>query len=62
MGREDFIAIRRRLRDSWSGHVTLDKRDVEQLLHEITWLRRRLQRVEEVLQPMADELRGGRGD
>lgn len=56
MGREDFVAIQKRLRDSWIGHVTLEKRDVERLLDEIRWLKRRLQRVEEVIEPLVEDL------
>jgi len=58
MTRDDFVAMQRRLRDAWVGHVTLDKRDVERMLDEIRWLKRRLQRVEEVIEPMVEELRG----
>ncbi len=57
MSREDFLAVQARLRASWTGHVTLEKRDVERMLNEIRWLRRRLQRVEEAIQPMVEELR-----
>jgi len=57
MTRKDFIAMQDRLRASWSGHVTLDKRDVEKMLNEIRWLRRRLQRVEEAIEPVASDLR-----
>jgi hypothetical protein len=57
---DDFAAIRKRLRDTWTGHVTLEKKDVEQLLEEIRWLKRRLQRVEHVLEPMVNEVPGRR--
>jgi hypothetical protein len=57
MSREDFLAVRNTVRASWSGHVTLDKRHVERMLNEIRWLKRRLQRVEEAIEPMVEELR-----
>lgn len=57
MTREDFIAMQKRLRDAWSGHVELDKRDVERMLNEIRWLRHRLRRVEEAVAPLAEDVR-----
>jgi len=57
MTREDFIAMQKRLRDAWSGHVELDKRDVERMLNEIRWLRRRLRRVEDAVAPLAEDVR-----
>lgn len=57
MTRDHFVDVQRRLRDSWTGDVTLDKRDVERMLKEIRWLKRRLQRVEEAIEPMVDDLR-----
>jgi hypothetical protein len=58
MNRDDFIAVQKRLRASWDGSLTLDKRDVKRLLDEIRWLRRRLRRVECVLEPLAEMIRG----
>jgi hypothetical protein len=58
MNRDDFIAVQKRLCASWDGSVTLDKRDVKRLLDEIRWLKRRLRRVEHVLEPMAEMIRG----
>jgi len=57
MNRDDFIAVQKRLRASWDGSVTLEKRDVKRLLDEIRWLKRRLRRVEYVLEPMAEAIR-----
>jgi hypothetical protein len=57
MNRDDFIAVQKRLRVSWDGSVTLDKGDVKRLLDEIRWLKRRLRRVEEVVEPLADAIR-----
>ena len=48
--------VQNRLR-AWVGHVTLEKGDVEQMLNEFRWLKRRLQRVEEAIAPfVADEM------
>jgi vacuolar-type H+-ATPase subunit D/Vma8 len=55
--KEAFDAIRKRLRTSWNGSVTLEKKTVEALLNEITWLKKRLHRVETAIQPLVDDLR-----
>lgn len=60
MTREDFVEVQRRQRASWTGDVTLPKPDIERMLNEIRWLKRRLQRVEEAVEPMVDDLRKGR--
>ena len=52
MTREQFLAVRKRLRDSWNGSVTLAKNDAQRLLDEILWLKRRLQRVEHAIEPL----------
>jgi hypothetical protein len=57
MNRDDFIAVQKRLRASWEGAVTLDKRDVKRMLDEIRWLKLRLRRVEYVLEPMVEMIR-----
>ena len=57
MKKEHFVAVQRRLRDSWTGDVRLDKTDVQRMLDEIQWLKRRLLRVEEAIQPMLEDLR-----
>jgi hypothetical protein len=57
MTREQFLAIRKRLKDSWNGSVTLAKNDAQRLLDEIVWLKRRLQRVEYVIEPLVESLR-----
>jgi hypothetical protein len=58
MTRDDFIAVQKRLRASWESSVTLDKREVKRLLDEIRWLKKRLRRVEYVLEPMVEMIRG----
>ncbi len=57
MTREQFLAVRKRLKDSWNGSVTLAKKDAQRLLDEIVCLKRRLQRVENAIEPLVD---GGR--
>ena len=58
MTRDDFVRIQRRLRDSgWSGSVTIENRDVQSLLDEIRWLKRRLHRVETAIAPIVEDLR-----
>src|SRR5438046_295588 len=54
MTKEDFERVR--LRTSWNGSVTPEKKMVEQLLNEIIWLKRRLHGVESAIQPVADSL------
>jgi len=57
MKREDFLAVEKRLRDSWTGDVRLDKTDVQRMLNEIRWLKARLQRVEHAIEPVVDGIR-----
>ena len=57
MTKEQFERVRKRLRESWDGTVTLDKRTVETLINEVLWLKRRLHRVEHALEPIVDALR-----
>jgi hypothetical protein len=52
MTKEQFDAARKRIRESWNGNVTFSKRDAEQLLAEIAWLKRRLRRVEHAIEPL----------
>jgi hypothetical protein len=56
MTKEQFDAARKRIRESWNGSVTFPKRDAEQLVAEIAWLKRRLQRVEHAIEPLVDAL------
>ena len=49
MTKEQFDAARKRIRDSWNGSVTFEKRDAERLVAEIGWLKRRLHRVERAI-------------
>jgi len=60
MTKEAFDAIRKRIRTSWNGSVTLEKKQVEALIQEISWLKKRLHRVESAIQPLVDELRPAR--
>jgi vacuolar-type H+-ATPase subunit D/Vma8 len=55
--KEAFDAVRTRIRTSWNGSVTLEKKTVEALIQEIIWLKRRLHRVENAIQPLVEELR-----
>ena len=59
MDREHFIALQKRVRASWNGDVVIDKRDVERMLDEIQWLKRRLRRIENAIEPIAEALREG---
>ena len=56
MTKDAFDAIRKRLRQSWNGSATLEKKTVEALLNEIVWLKRRLHRVETAIEPLVQEL------
>ena len=57
MTKVQFDTVRKRIRDSWNGSVTLPKRDAEQLVAEIAWLKRRLQRVEYAIEPLVEDLK-----
>ena len=57
MTKEQFDAARKRIRDSWNGSVTFEKRDAERLLAEIAWLKRRLHRVEFAIEPIVEDLK-----
>jgi hypothetical protein len=50
MTREDFVAVLKHVRGSMDTFVTLEKKDVKRMLDEIRWLKRRLRRVEYVLE------------
>jgi hypothetical protein len=56
MTKEQFEAARRRLKATLNGVVTMDKRDLERLIAEVLWLKKRLQRVEDAVEPLASEL------
>lgn len=51
---EAFARVEKRLRDSWEPVVTVEKRELEQLLEQIRWQRERLRRIEDVLEPLMD--------
>jgi vacuolar-type H+-ATPase subunit D/Vma8 len=52
MTKEAFDAVRKRLRESWNGSVTLERKQVEALIQEVIWLKRRLHRVESAIEPL----------
>jgi hypothetical protein len=56
MTREDFVAVLKHARGSLDAFVTLEKKDVQRMLDEIRWLKRRLRQVEYVLEPLVEEL------
>ena len=57
MTREQFDAVRKRLRASLDNVVTLDKRDLERVVNEVISLKKRLQRVEDAIEPLVSDLR-----
>ena len=57
MTKEQFDAARKRIRDSWNGSVTFEKRDAERFFAEIAWLKRRLHRVEHAIEPLVEAIR-----
>jgi hypothetical protein len=57
MTKDQFDAARKRLKATLNGVVTLDKRDFERLLNEVIWLKKRLQKVEEAIEPLVEDLR-----
>jgi hypothetical protein len=57
MTKEQFEQARKRLRATLNGVTTIDKRDLERLIDEVIWLKRRLHRVEEAIEPLVNELR-----
>ena len=56
MTRDDYQRVKTRVHASWNGDLVLPKKDVELLLAEIRWLKRRLRRVENVIEPLAEAL------
>lgn len=56
MTKDQFEAARKRLRSTLNGVVTMDKRDLERLIAEVIWLKKRLQRVEEAIEPLVEDL------
>jgi len=57
MAKEAFELVRKRLRESWNGSITLEKKQVEAVIQEIIWLKCRLHRVEEAIEPLVEDLR-----
>ena len=56
MAKEQFEAARKRLKATLDGVVTVDKRDLERLIEEIIWLKKRLRRVENAIEPLVENL------
>jgi hypothetical protein len=52
----DLERIEKQIRASWSGVVTIEKRDLEMLLAELKWQRERLQRLGHVLEPLVESI------
>ena len=57
MTREPFDAARKRLKASLDQIVTIDKREFQRLIDEVIWLKRRLHRVEDAIEPRVQEIR-----
>jgi hypothetical protein len=57
MTREQFDAARKLLKASLDQIVTIDKREFQRLIDEVIWLKRRLHRVEDAIEPLVQELR-----
>jgi hypothetical protein len=51
MTRVQFGAARKRLKATLDQIVTMDKRDLERLIAEVIWLKKRLHRVEDAVEP-----------
>ncbi|MFZ2493470.1 MAG: hypothetical protein WA208_18480 [Thermoanaerobaculia bacterium] len=56
MTREDYERVQRRVRASFKGDVLVDRADVLLLLDEIRWVKRRLRRVEHVIEPLVEAI------
>ena len=59
MTKEQFETARKRLRATLNGVVTMDKRNLERLIDEVIWLKKRLQRVEHAVETLVENLRRG---
>ena len=58
MTHDQFESARKRLKASLDQIVTMDKRDLERLIDEVIWLKRRLHRVEHAIEPLVASLSG----
>jgi hypothetical protein len=56
MKREDFERVQKAIRATFRGDILIDRADALLLLSEIRWLRRRLQRVEHAVEPLAEAI------
>ena len=54
--REQFEAVRKRIHASWNGDVLIPRETAQALVDEILWLKRRLRRVEYVLEPLVEAI------
>jgi len=57
MTRDQFDAVRKRLKATLDGVVTMDKRELERVVGEVIWLKKRLRRVEQATEPLVWDLR-----
>lgn len=60
MTQEQLERVERRIRESWEGLVSIEKRELEQLVAQVKWQRERLRRVEHVLEPLVEGIRASR--
>ena len=60
MTREHFIDVQKRIHAAWNGGVVIERADVQRMLDEIRWLKRRLRRVEHAIEPLAESMRDRR--
>jgi hypothetical protein len=57
LSRAEVDALERRFRDEWGSFVTMDRAQARRVIAELRWLDARLQRVEDVLLPLVEDLR-----
>lgn len=57
MSKEQFEAARKRLKATLNGVVSIDKPDFGRLIAEVVWLKKRLHRLENAIEPLVDDLR-----
>ncbi len=56
MTRDQFEAARKRLKATLNGVVTRDKRDLDRLIAEVIWLKKRLRRAEDAVEPLVSDI------
>ena len=57
LGRDDFERIRTTLRQSAMSSIYVPRSDVDLLVREIAWLKRRMRRLEHAVEPVVEALR-----